>query len=319
MVVDEEDEEKSLFFGRQLELRLFPVTPYLGMAHTEFRLSSSSSASVARMATKPSASSTQNSAASFQQPPVHPGTGEANHSGRNGDATLLDSLLANVKVGRHSVIHIFAIVPPDRLPEMLATLRDLKFEGLDSSGPLTFTPQDVYLASHASRSSSGSYTVNILDSSPSSIPRKTLQNIYCQFIAAIRNRLIDDIVRESVTGSPRLLRLQDGVLLDRQNKPSEWGAEWEHHAQTRALILCTFRILLLPSPARFVIHPLLSLTSSLPLGTQLPLPPGTPITLLPSGTPAYYLSTYTGPTSGLMTQFNESLVVKVSLVGIRIS
>ena len=30
MVVDEEDEEKSLFFGRQLELRLFPVSPILG-------------------------------------------------------------------------------------------------------------------------------------------------------------------------------------------------------------------------------------------------------------------------------------------------
>ncbi|KAG9219490.1 hypothetical protein CCMSSC00406_0005384 [Pleurotus cornucopiae] len=294
------------------------------------------------MAAKPSASSTQNSATSFQRPPqVHlsdkilassiilpqdaviasttfvPLPGHQNHPynlelarrsilERNGDDTLLDSLLANVKIGRHSAIHIFAIIQPDRLPEMLATLRDLKFEGLDC--PLTFTPQDVYLASHASRSSSGSYTVNILDSSPSSIPRKTLQNIYCQFIAAIRNRLIDDIVRESAAGSPRLLRLQDGVLLGRQSKPSEWGAEWEHHAQTRALILCTFRILLLPSPARLVIHPLLSLTSSLPLGPLLPLPPGTPITLLPSGTPAYYLSTYTGPTSGLITQFNESLV-----------
>ncbi|KAL4256866.1 Mediator of RNA polymerase II transcription subunit 13 [Pleurotus pulmonarius] len=296
------------------------------------------------MAAKPSASTTQNSAASFQRPPqIHlsdkilassinlpqdaviasttfvPLPGHQNHPynlelarrsilGRNGDATLLDSLLANVKIGRHSAIHIFAIVQPDRLPEMLVTLRDMKFEGLDSSGPLTFTPQDVYLASHASRSSSGSYTVNILDNSPSSIPRKTLQSIYCQFIAAIRNRLIDDIVRESAAGSPRLLRLQDGVLLGRQCKPSEWGAEWEHHAQTRALILCTFRILLLPSPARLIIHPLLSLTSSLPLGPLLPLPPGTPITLLPSGTPAYYLSTYTGPTSGLITQFNESLV-----------
>jgi mediator of RNA polymerase II transcription subunit 13 len=48
-------------------------------------------------------------------------------------------------------------------------------------------------------------------------------------------------------------------------------------------------------------------TDLLPLGFSLPLTPGTPITLLPFGVPSYYLSTYNGPTSGLTSQFEQSL------------
>ena len=40
---------------------------------------------------------------------------------------------------------------------------------------------------------------------------------------------------------------------------------------------------------------------------MLPLPPGTPITLLPYGTPAFYLASYTGPTAGLTKQFHSAL------------
>ncbi|TBU27711.1 mediator complex subunit 13 C-terminal-domain-containing protein [Dichomitus squalens] len=48
-------------------------------------------------------------------------------------------------------------------------------------------------------------------------------------------------------------------------------------------------------------------TYYLPLGFSLPLPAGTPIVLLPQGVPAYYLSTYSGPTAALTTQFEEAL------------
>lgn len=48
-------------------------------------------------------------------------------------------------------------------------------------------------------------------------------------------------------------------------------------------------------------------TDLLPLDFSLPLAAGTPITLLPFGVPSYYLSTYNGPTSGITSQFEQSL------------
>ncbi|KAG6836869.1 hypothetical protein H0H93_002112 [Arthromyces matolae] len=44
-----------------------------------------------------------------------------------------------------------------------------------------------------------------------------------------------------------------------------------------------------------------------PLSYSLPMPPGTPITLLPYGTPAFFLANYSGPTTALTKQFQESL------------
>lgn len=52
---------------------------------------------------------------------------------------------------------------------------------------------------------------------------------------------------------------------------------------------------------------MLSPTSFLDISRSLPLPPGTPITLLPFGTPAFFLACYTGPTTGLIKQFRLSL------------
>ncbi|KAG6845845.1 hypothetical protein H0H87_002536 [Tephrocybe sp. NHM501043] len=64
------------------------------------------------------------------------------------------------------------------------------------------------------------------------------------------------------------------------------------------------------SSTRLLIHPLPTSTSFLPLST-LPLPlnlaPGTPITLLPHGTPAFLLAPYSGPTAALDVQFREGL------------
>lgn len=56
-----------------------------------------------------------------------------------------------------------------------------------------------------------------------------------------------------------------------------------------------------------MIHPLVISTSFLPLRNILPLPAGTPIALLPHGTPAFFLAKYTGPTSALTKQFHQSL------------
>ncbi|OCH87684.1 hypothetical protein OBBRIDRAFT_735799 [Obba rivulosa] len=63
-----------------------------------------------------------------------------------------------------------------------------------------------------------------------------------------------------------------------------------------------------PSSARIIVHPVLRPSYYLPLCTMLPLPSGTPIALLPHGTPAYYLSTYSGPSTALTAQFEEALI-----------
>ena len=61
------------------------------------------------------------------------------------------------------------------------------------------------------------------------------------------------------------------------------------------------------NPSHLVVHPILQPTPFLDISHSLPLPNGTPITLLPFGIPAYFLACYTGPTAGLIKQFHAAL------------
>lgn len=61
------------------------------------------------------------------------------------------------------------------------------------------------------------------------------------------------------------------------------------------------------SASRLEVYPHFRQTDLLPLDSGHPLAAGTPITLLPFGVPSYYLSTYNGPTSGITSQFEQSL------------
>lgn len=76
----------------------------------------------------------------------------------------------------------------------------------------------------------------------------------------------------------------------------------------RPLLYCCLQVQIswLDKVSQLTIHPLLIPTPFLPLPTSFPLAPGTPITLLPFGTPAYFLARYTGPTSALTSQFQDS-------------
>jgi mediator of RNA polymerase II transcription subunit 13 len=79
----------------------------------------------------------------------------------------------------------------------------------------------------------------------------------------------------------------------------------------RPLLYCQLQIHLIhqtsDSHPYLIIHPLLLPTSFLQLRHSLPLPSGTPITLLPYGIPAFFLAKYTGPVTALIKQFRESL------------
>lgn len=61
------------------------------------------------------------------------------------------------------------------------------------------------------------------------------------------------------------------------------------------------------SASRLEVYSHLRPTDLLPLDPSRPLTAGTPITLLPLGVPSYYLSAYNGPTSGITSQFEQSL------------
>ena len=78
------------------------------------------------------------------------------------------------------------------------------------------------------------------------------------------------------------------------------------HLYLRYLTFSHIRITL--SSSGIMIQPHIQSTRFLPLYISLPPFPGTPINLLPFSTPAFYLNTYTGPTSGLVKQFELNLV-----------
>ncbi|PFH50555.1 hypothetical protein AMATHDRAFT_192998 [Amanita thiersii Skay4041] len=105
-------------------------------------------------------------------------------------------------------------------------------------------------------------------------------------------------------------RFKGGFVFGQFPVPRNWSSGWEYQATSRPLVYCHLQILLagFQEPcSRLIIHPTLSPTPFFPLTQSLPLPSGTPITLLPYGIPAYYHNTYAGPTSALIKQFKDSL------------
>lgn len=186
----------------------------------------------------------------------------------------------------------------------------------------SFKPSDIYPCSLTCATQripcpkcleSSSTSFDTPQSSASFLPRQCLRLPFSQFLQAVRDRLIEDVAEASRANatSRSVARLKDGFVLGTSTSSSEWGSGWEHHSRTRPLIHCQLQIHLshYPStPTKLVIHPILKPTYYLTLHRVLPVPPGTPIVLLPHGAPAYYLSTYAGPTAALTAQFEDALL-----------
>ncbi|KDQ65114.1 hypothetical protein JAAARDRAFT_108506, partial [Jaapia argillacea MUCL 33604] len=237
---------------------------------------------------------------------------------------LLGSLLTSVQVARErSTLHVFAFGSTLRTTESHAALNALSFPGLSTSQSSSFTPHDLYPCStecsvipipcptclNPSSTPKSSSSVSSSTSAACRLPRHPLRAIYSQFLEAIRNKLINDLSESTkkTPESPPVRRFKSGFLLGPSNRGTyEWGEGWEHHARSRPLIYCSLQLHL--SPTQILIHPILRPTDLLPLPFHHPTTPtGTPIALIPYGTPAYYLTSYTGPTSGLVNQFEQSL------------
>lgn len=187
---------------------------------------------------------------------------------------ILDANLPSLQLGTNPTLYVFSIVPPHRT---LATISQLSFDGLLAPNPPYHFPfQNIYQQ-----------------------PR----HIISHFLNALRTRLINNIV-SSAAG---VQRCKNGFLLCHRHSTAgtDWGTGWEYKALSRTLIFC--HIQLQPIASAILIRPTLLPTPYLPLQSCLPLLPQSPILLLPYATPAYFLTTYSGPTSALVRQFTESL------------
>ncbi|KAJ6534040.1 mediator complex subunit 13 C-terminal-domain-containing protein [Mycena vulgaris] len=234
---------------------------------------------------------------------------------RNGSASLSSSILTSVHIrGGDSCMYAFLIGKHGQPPTELSCLH---FDGLIVTTQTSFSPSDIYpcCSSCAELAIPCPACLDPSSSSPQQhLPRQPLRVIYSHFLEAVRLRLIHDISDVSNTkqsGRKRLVkRLKGGFLLGPPPSSTEWSKGWDTHASSRPLIYCQLQIHLATSlQPQLLIHPQLHTTPFilLPHGPGRPLAEGAPITLLPHGTPAFYLASYSGPTSALRRQFHESL------------
>lgn len=239
---------------------------------------------------------------------------------RNRSLSFSDSIFPHTHIdGESSALHAFMLTSGDSTDTCLSTLRALSMDGLKVSELSSFGTRDLYPCSPvcADQPSPCSECLS-WSSSPSSsahgfsaanlLPRKPLRGVYFHFLEAIRTRLIDDITEASKSpagsgGSAH--RMMNGFLLSSSPCSDEWAADWSHGAQLRPLVHCQLEIHL--SRSRLEVYAHFRPTDFLPLEVTLPVAAGAPITLLPFGVPAYYLSAYTGPTSAVTSQFEQSL------------
>jgi len=134
--------------------------------------------------------------------------------------------------------------------------------------------------------------------------------------------MVDSASKKPSFSQRHIKRFKSGFLMSQISSP----CGWEYKAITRcvlvhylfiddcsltiprSLVFCHLQIHFSYTsdgiPSQLVIHPMLLSTPFLDISPSLPLPAGTPITLLPFGTPAYFLACYSGPTAGLTKQFH---------------
>ncbi|KAJ7188980.1 hypothetical protein C8R46DRAFT_877203 [Mycena filopes] len=229
---------------------------------------------------------------------------------QNHGRTLTRSILTSVHIrGGDSCMYAFLIGTQGKAPTELDALH---FDGLVVTSQVSFTTSDIYPCCSSCADLATPCSVCLEGSSVTQhLPRQPLRVIYSHFLEAVRQRLIADISDASnskQSGRKRLVkRLKGGFLLGPPPSSTEWSKGWDTHASSRPLIFCQLQIHL--SPSQLIVHPQLHTTPFLvlPHGPGRPLPEGAPITLLPHGTPAFYLASYSGPTSALRRQFHESL------------
>ncbi|KAF7290083.1 Mediator of RNA polymerase II transcription subunit 13 [Mycena chlorophos] len=235
----------------------------------------------------------------------------ARNESRN--ASLTRSLLPSVHIGSSdSCLYVFAI---GKQGQPSAELAELVCDGLAVTSQVSFAPADLYPCSVAcSGATVPCPTCMDPDAPRQPLPRLQLRTVYSHFLEAVRTRLIQDLSEASNSKQPhrarQVKRFKGGFVLGPLPSSTEWSKGWDNQAASRPLVFCQLQIHLVTQPhPQLIVHPQMHTTPfvGLPHGPGRPLPEGAPITLLPHGTPAFYLASYSGPTSALRRQFNDSL------------
>ncbi|EIW82148.1 hypothetical protein CONPUDRAFT_143634 [Coniophora puteana RWD-64-598 SS2] len=223
--------------------------------------------------------------------------------------SLWDSLLPSVYISQDSSLYVFSIVSSDHTEAVKSSIEALELDGLAVSDVLSFKPDDLYPCS-AECSDRAAPCPNCISGSgsPNStaplLPRKPLRIVYSHFLDAVRSRLIDDLANTSVPGTI-IQRCKNGFLLGSIPSTYEWADDWQDTTRTRSMLLVQLDLHL--ARTRLEIHFRLKPTYFLPLHLTLPLSAGSPIILLPYATPAFFLTTYAGPTSAITKLFEQAL------------
>ncbi|KAL1747757.1 mediator complex subunit 13 C-terminal-domain-containing protein [Schizophyllum fasciatum] len=234
----------------------------------------------------------------------------------NGGRGLMDSVLTTVRAGKRSRIYAFRLVARDALEDARAAMAQLTREDLKVAvAPACLALDEVYGAPSASRTTQ---------------PPKTIRIILHHFLNAVRTRLVDDVVQQSHRVKRDVQSFKTGFLFgptlsgqsSAASSEDNWFTGWDLHAATRPLTFVHLDIQL-DSRLRLLIQPVFRSTSLRPLpapsisrhartsassssNLSHDFTPGTPLTLLPHGTPAYFLAEYTPPDSRALDRAFEA-------------
>ncbi|KAL4241286.1 Mediator of RNA polymerase II transcription subunit 13 [Abortiporus biennis] len=241
----------------------------------------------------------------------------------NASRSIQDSILPSVYINpQFPALYLFSFTSQTSITE---SNLDMHFEGLILHQSSSFSPLGIYPCSLACstqitpcptclNSNYPSATIPSQITSALFMPRYPLRRIFAQFLIAVQDRFINEMTEVSkqfsINGSSSpAIRFKGGVILGIEPTSSEWTSGWEHYSRQHPLVYCQLQVELLPSSPtpKLVVHPLLQPTQFLPLSLNSPPPSGTPVVLLPHGVPAYFISTYTGPSTYLHSQFTEAL------------
>ncbi|KIY45169.1 hypothetical protein FISHEDRAFT_76845 [Fistulina hepatica ATCC 64428] len=192
----------------------------------------------------------------------------------NGDKPLLDCILTSVQACRDPHIYVFVVSSREHVSDALNRLSKLDFADLSLGESSSFALESATYG------------------------RPALRKMFSHLLEAMRIRLIDDVVQHA--SERDALRLKQGFLLSPPRPHlSDWCAGWEEHAFNRPYTYVHLQIQLQELDGSYLMY--------LARTCAKPLPSGTPMTLLPYGVPAYYLTEYTDDVAALDKLFNESL------------
>ncbi|KAF9074701.1 mediator complex subunit 13 C-terminal-domain-containing protein [Rhodocollybia butyracea] len=229
------------------------------------------------------------------------------------DGDILSTALWTVQVVSQSIHRLWLFTVGSRGGEFKPVIKD---DRLIKVAEATITPRDLYPCSeecsHQTKPCSNCFvpSTNPTLTSAKHLPRRPWRRPWKAFLDAVRSSLVRQVnqsTRTTANSKRWACALKSGFTIGHLTLPSssdEWVTSgWE---QVRSHLYVHIQIqAALESSPRLIVHPTTTRTPYHALGSATIA--GTALTMLPYGTPAYYVAPYSGPTSALTIQFRDAL------------